>query len=290
MASAVATPLEKAFSNIAGIDSMVSTSGQGATAITMQFDLARNIDGAALDVESEISAAERYLPPQLPAPPSFIKLNPADQPVMNLALVSDTMPLYDDGRICRDADGAAHLDAAGRVPGAGLSARRNSPCASRPIPRRLAAKGLSFDDVDERRLRRQIRSRRSGSSTARISVTRSKPTINSPRRRRISADRRRLSQRRAGARQRRREGRRQRREQHGAAGTTASASIILAILRQPDANTVEVVDSVKALLPVFRAQIPPSVASRDAGRPLDLDPQLGQRRAVHADADRRAWS
>ena len=84
MASAVATPLEKAFSNIAGINSMVSTSGQGATAITMQFELDRNIDGAALDVESEISAAERYLPPQLPAPPSFIKLNPADQPVMNL--------------------------------------------------------------------------------------------------------------------------------------------------------------------------------------------------------------
>ena len=69
--------------HIAGIDSMVSTSGQGSTAITMQFNLDRNIDGAALDVQSEISAAARYLPPQLPAPPSFRKLNPADQPVMN---------------------------------------------------------------------------------------------------------------------------------------------------------------------------------------------------------------
>jgi hydrophobic/amphiphilic exporter-1 (mainly G- bacteria), HAE1 family len=93
MASSVATPLEKQFTTIAGLDNMNSTSTQGSTQITLQFNLSRNLDGAALDVQSAISAAARQLPPNMPAPPSFQKVNPADSPVIYLTLTSATMPL-----------------------------------------------------------------------------------------------------------------------------------------------------------------------------------------------------
>ena len=93
MASAVATPLEKQFSTIAGIDSMYSVSGQGVTQITLQFALDRNIDAAAQDVNSAIAATARQLPSAMPAPPSFRKVNPGDFAVFYLALTSDTMPL-----------------------------------------------------------------------------------------------------------------------------------------------------------------------------------------------------
>ncbi len=92
MASAVATPLEKQFSTIAGIDSMTSTSRQGATDITLQFDLSRNIDAAAQDVQAAISRVQGQLPPSMPSPPTFQKNNPADQPVLYLALSSMTLP------------------------------------------------------------------------------------------------------------------------------------------------------------------------------------------------------
>src|SRR4029079_1720206 len=82
MASAVATPLEKQFATIAGIDTMTSTNTQGSTRITLQFDLNRDIDGAALDVQSAISASARRLPPEMTDPPSFRKVNPADSPIL----------------------------------------------------------------------------------------------------------------------------------------------------------------------------------------------------------------
>ena len=82
MASSVAGPLERCFATIPGITMMTSSSNLGRTNIVMQFDLDRNIDGAALDVQSNISATLRKLPPQLPAPPSFQKLNPADSPIL----------------------------------------------------------------------------------------------------------------------------------------------------------------------------------------------------------------
>jgi len=94
MASAVATPLERQFTTIAGIDSMISSNGQGSSQITLQFDLNRNIDGAAVDVETAISEAMPLLPAGLPAPPSFRKSNPASSPILMLALTSSTLPLY----------------------------------------------------------------------------------------------------------------------------------------------------------------------------------------------------
>jgi len=94
MASAVATPLERQFTSIAGLDSMTSTSSTGNTQITLQFDLDRDIDGAAVDVQTAISEATPLLPAGLPAPPSFRKANPADQPIMYMALTSATLPLW----------------------------------------------------------------------------------------------------------------------------------------------------------------------------------------------------
>src|SRR5579863_3226013 len=93
MAAAVALPLEKQFSTIAGLDSMSSQNLLGKTNITLQFVLSRNIDGAAQDVQAAITQASRNLPQNMPAPPSFSKVNPADFPVLFLALSSPTLPL-----------------------------------------------------------------------------------------------------------------------------------------------------------------------------------------------------
>src|SRR5215471_10428358 len=91
MASAVATPLERQFGRIAAINQMTSSSQLGSTAVTMQFDLNRNIDAAARDVQAAINAARGYLPADLPSNPSYRKVNPADSPILILALTSDTM-------------------------------------------------------------------------------------------------------------------------------------------------------------------------------------------------------
>jgi HAE1 family hydrophobic/amphiphilic exporter-1 len=93
LASAVALPLEKQFATIAGLNSINSTSSQGSTNITLQFDLSRNIDAAAQDVQAMIARAARALPPQMPAPPSYNKANPSDFPVLFLVLRSATLPL-----------------------------------------------------------------------------------------------------------------------------------------------------------------------------------------------------
>jgi multidrug efflux pump len=99
MASSVATPLERQFSHIAGVSEMTSSSSLGSTSITLQFDLSRNIDGAARDVEAAINASRTYLPANLPANPTYRKVNPADAPIMILGLTSDKYDkptLYDE--------------------------------------------------------------------------------------------------------------------------------------------------------------------------------------------------
>src|SRR6516164_7550775 len=95
MASAVATPLERQFTTIAGLDSMISNSSQGSTSITLQFNLSREIDGATVDVETAIAEAMPLLPPGMPTPPSFRKVNPGDSPIISLLITSPTMRLSD---------------------------------------------------------------------------------------------------------------------------------------------------------------------------------------------------
>ena len=99
MASSIATPLEREFGHIAGVTEMTSSSSLGSTSITLQFDLSRNIDGAARDVEAAINAARTYLPANLPANPTYRKVNPADSPIMIIGLTSDKYDkptLYDE--------------------------------------------------------------------------------------------------------------------------------------------------------------------------------------------------
>src|SRR5437762_3535056 len=94
MAAAVATPLENQFSMIAGLSSMTSTNSLGSTQITLEFDLSRNLDGAAVDVQAAITQSARLLPQGMPTPPTFTKVNPADQPILYLALTSRSLPLW----------------------------------------------------------------------------------------------------------------------------------------------------------------------------------------------------
>src|SRR5690348_11389487 len=94
MASAVATPLENQFSMIAGLESMTSVNSLGNTQITLEFDLTRKLDGAAVDVQAAITQSARLLPAGMPTPPTFTKVNPADQPILYLALTSATVPLW----------------------------------------------------------------------------------------------------------------------------------------------------------------------------------------------------
>ena len=93
MAASVATPLEKQFTTIPGVDSMTSSSSLGATNVTLQFTLDRDLDSAAQDVQIAIATAQRLLPPGMPTPPTFRKVNPADQPIIVISLNSATMPL-----------------------------------------------------------------------------------------------------------------------------------------------------------------------------------------------------
>src|ERR1700757_2558678 len=94
MAAAVATPLENQFSTIAGLNSMSSSNSLGNTQVTLEFDLGRKLDGAAVDVQSAITQAARLLPQGMPTPPTFTKVNPADQPIIYIAITSKTLPLW----------------------------------------------------------------------------------------------------------------------------------------------------------------------------------------------------
>ncbi len=146
MASAVATPLEQQFSTIAGIDSMTSTSSLGATAITLQFALERNIDAAAQDVQSALAAVQRRLPNDMPAPPSFRKTNPADQPILFMSVFSPSLPLsvvheFAETRVAQRlsmVDGVALV----QVYGAQKYALR-----VQLDPRALAGRGITLDEV-----------------------------------------------------------------------------------------------------------------------------------------------
>ena len=146
MASSVALPLEKQFASIPGLTGMNSTSNQGSTSITLQFDLDRDIDAAAQDVQAMIGRASRSLPSQMPAPPSYQKVNPGDQPVIFAALRSKTLPLsvvdeYAQQLVAQRIStikGVAQVD----VPGSQKYAVRIDV-----DPRQLATRSIGIDEV-----------------------------------------------------------------------------------------------------------------------------------------------
>ncbi|HNQ77926.1 MAG TPA: efflux RND transporter permease subunit [Acidobacteriota bacterium] len=146
MASAVALPLEKEFSTISGIDSMTSTSGLGSTRITLQFALERDIDAAALDVQSAISVAQRELPKDMRSPPSYRKVNPADQPILTFALTSSTLPMSDVAEYGENLI-AQRISMVSGVAQVDIRGSQKYAVRVQADPGKLANMGISLDQV-----------------------------------------------------------------------------------------------------------------------------------------------
>jgi hydrophobic/amphiphilic exporter-1 (mainly G- bacteria), HAE1 family len=148
MSSSVATPLEKQFSTIAGVDNMTSTSAQGSTSIVIQFNLSRDIDAAAQDVQAAISRAARSLPPEMPSPPSYQKVNPADQPVLYLALSSPTLPLsaVDEYAETLMAERISMIDGVAQV---SVFGSQKYAVRIQLDPNLMAARGIGIDQVQQ---------------------------------------------------------------------------------------------------------------------------------------------
>ncbi len=257
MASAVATPLEKQFSTIAGIDSMSSVSGQGTTQVTIQFSLDRDIDAAAQDVSSAIASATRQLPATMPAPPSFRKVNPADFPVYYLALTSDVLPLSTVNEYA-ETFLAQRISTISGVAQVLVFGQQKYAVRVQVDPDRLAARGVGINEVeqaiaqanvnlptgtlygknrmyavqatgqlfDAAAFRPIIVAYRNGSP---IRLNELGRVIDS-----VQSDKL-------------------------AAWFKGKRGIVLAIQRQPGTNTIEVVNSVKRLLPTFRAEVPAGI-------------------------------
>ncbi len=257
MASAVATPLEKQFSTIAGIDTMTSVNAQGNTQINIVFNLSRNIDAAAQDVQSSIAAAQRQLPQDMPTPPSFRKTNPADMPVLYLALSSPTLPLsaVDDYAQTIIAQRISMVSGVAQVQ---VFGSQKYAVRVQLNPRALASRGIGIDEVagavananvnlptgtlygsnqaftveatgqlnDAQAYRPIIVAFRDGSPVRLQELGRVIDSVENDK---------------------------------VASWFKDTRAIILAIQRQPGTNTVEVVDSIRKLIPRFREQLPASV-------------------------------
>jgi hydrophobic/amphiphilic exporter-1 (mainly G- bacteria), HAE1 family len=146
MASSVAQPLETQFAQIPGVAQMTSTSALGSTAITIQFDLDRNIDGGANDVQGAINAASGQLPKTLPTPPTYRKVNPADSPILLLGATSDTLPLteVDDNIETKLAPQISQIPGVAQV---SIGGQQKPAIRIQLDPAKLVAKGLSLEDV-----------------------------------------------------------------------------------------------------------------------------------------------
>ncbi|MFG1395609.1 efflux RND transporter permease subunit [Roseixanthobacter pseudopolyaromaticivorans] len=257
MASAVATPIERQLSTISGITSLTSSSTQGSTSITIQFDLSRNIDAAALDVQSALSVAQRQLPDEMTTPPSFRKVNPADAPVILLAISSDTLPLssvneYADtiiGQQISQLPGVAQVQifgtqkyavrirvdpaaaatrniSAADIQGAIQAAASNTPIGQLSGPKQSITIDMGIPKADAEVYRRLVVAWRNGAPVRLDEIAR---ITNGVENERI------------------------------ASWFNDERSIVLAVVRQPEANTVAVVDEVRAHLAQYRAQLPASV-------------------------------
>ena len=148
MASSVATPLEKQLSTIAGVDSMTSVSALGISQITIQFSLDRDIDGAAQDVQAAITRASRQLPPEMPTPPTYQKVNPADTPVLFLAMSSSTLPLSQVDDYAENLL-AQRISMVNGVAQVGVFGPQQFAVRVQADPNKLAAYGLGIDAVEQ---------------------------------------------------------------------------------------------------------------------------------------------
>ncbi|WP_272701201.1 efflux RND transporter permease subunit [Desulfovibrio sp. Fe33] len=257
MASSVATPLEKQFSTIAGLDSMTSVSSLGSTRVTLQFDLERNIDDAALDVQSAITTALRRLPDDMTSTPSFRKVNPADSPILYLSLSSPTMRLSDVNEYAENFM-AQRISMVNGVAQVMVYGSQKYAVRIQLSPEKLSSMELGVDEVAE--------------AVRKGNVNLPVGTVAGPVREYIVRSSGKLMNAedykplvvawRKGAPVRLSdvahvfdsvEQIRRRNWYNGQPG------MVLAIQRQPGTNTVEVVEAVRDLLPTFQAQLPAAV-------------------------------
>ena len=148
MSSSVATPLERQFSTIEGLDSMTSTSSLGSTQITLQFNLSRNIDAAAQDVQTAITQAAPFLPQDMRQPPTYKKVNPADQPILYIALTSRTLPLWELHDYA-DTMVAQRISMTSGVSQVQIYGPQKYAVRVQLDPHALASKGIGIDTVEE---------------------------------------------------------------------------------------------------------------------------------------------
>jgi HAE1 family hydrophobic/amphiphilic exporter-1 len=261
MASAVATPLEGQFSTIAGLDNMTSVSAVGSTQITLQFNLSRDIDAAAQDVQAMISKAARLLPPDMPTPPTYRKVNPADSPILYLALNSPTQPLsvVDEYAQTTMAQRISMISGVAQVQ---VYGSQKYAVRAELDPRALASRGIGIDEVANAVANGNVNlpTGTLQGSTKSYTIQASGQLMNAEAYRPLIVSYR--------------NGNPVRLQELGRVINSVEndkiaswfvtakgqyRSVILAIQRQPGTNTVEVVDSIKALLPVFRAEIPASI-------------------------------
>ena len=254
MASAVATPLEKQFSTIAGIDSMTSTNALGSTSITIQFELSRSLDAAAQDVQAAIAKTGSQLPPELPNPPSYQKVNPADSPILYLALTSPTMRLSDIDETAQTTI-AQRFSMVSGVAQVQVFGSQKYAVRAQLDPRAMASRQIGIDEVAS-----AVRSGNVNLPTGTLQAPKNAYTITANGQLSDAQEFRRLIVA-------YRNGNPIRLGELGnvfdgvendknAGWFNGKRAIILAIQRQPGTNTVQVVDSVRKLLPGFIKQMP----------------------------------
>ena len=257
MASSVATPLERQFSTIAGLAQMTSSNTQGLTSITLQFDLTRDIDAAAQDVQSKIAAAQAQLPQGMPAPPSYQKVNPADKAIMYLGLSSATLPLSEVDEYAETYLGE-RISMISGVAQVEVYGAQKYAVRVQVDPQALASRGIGINEVadaiananvdlptgtlygsnqaftvqasgqlmDAAAYRPVIVAYRNGSPVRLQDVGRVLDSVQ---------------------------------DDKVAGWVMGKRAVVLAIERQPGTNTVEVVDNIKKLLPAFRDELPAAV-------------------------------
>lgn len=257
MASSIATPLEKQFTTIPGLDSMNSTSALGSTQITLQFDLSRNIDGAAQDVQAAITAAANQLPPNMPTPPTFRKVNPADQPVLFLGATSATLPLSEVDEYAETLLGNQISMVSGV---AQVSVYGSTPYAVRIQldPKAMASRQIGIDEVEQ-----AVQNANVNLPTGTLYGAHKAFTVHANGQLMSAAPYRQLIVA-------YRNGAPVRLDQIGhvydsirdtklANWINGVPGVILAIQKQPGTNTIEIDNAIKKLLPGFRAIMPPSM-------------------------------
>jgi hydrophobic/amphiphilic exporter-1 (mainly G- bacteria), HAE1 family len=257
MASSVAQPLERQFAQIPGIAQMTSTSYLGTAAVTIQFDLNRNIDGAANDVQGAINAASGQLPKNLPSPPTYRKVNPADSPILLLSASSETLPLTTVSDSV-DAQLAQQISQISGVAQVIIGGQQKPSIRVQVDPAKLVAKGLSLEDV-----RGQIAITTVDSPKGNIDGEKREYTIYANDQLLDSKDWNDVivAYRNGGPLRIRDIGRAVTGPEDAkqAAWANGKRGVFLVVFKQPGANVIETVDKIKSLLPRLVAAIPPAI-------------------------------